>query len=146
MLIEPVDGDEAGKDVEVSLENAGSENSSVTIPMLSEKPLFLFIEFDQSVSIKADDMLVQDFQLRIIPNPFNSEIKIEYELSAASDVHLSIYDVNGRLIERRKTGRQKAGLHQQHVNFAVYGLATGVYIVQVRAGLQIWSEKVCYTK
>ena len=41
---EPVDNDEYGQKIRIQLKNAGEENSTVLVPMLSEKPIFLFVE------------------------------------------------------------------------------------------------------
>lgn len=40
---EPVDNDEYGQQIQVDVHNAGTESASAAIPLLTEKPLFLFV-------------------------------------------------------------------------------------------------------
>lgn len=59
------------------------------------------------------------------PNPFNPTTTISYQLSAISDVRLTIYDVLGRKVETLVNSRQAPGGHS--VVFNGRGLASGVY-------------------
>ena len=43
------------------------------------------------------------------PNPFNPETWIPYELAAASDVRIAIYDARGTIVRRLDLGQQQAG-------------------------------------
>ena len=46
------------------------------------------------------------------PNPFNPETWIPYQLSAPSEVTLTIYDMNGGIVRRLEMGHQAAGIYQ----------------------------------
>ena len=146
VLMQPVDLEEFGEEVEVSLENAGAENSFVTLPSLSEKPRFLFVELNEPLAVEDKNAIISDFRLRIFPNPFNSAISVEYEIQTASDVQISIFDVAGRLVEKINAGRQSAGLHKEQFDFSEGYLSTGVYLVQVRAGERVINQKICHIK
>ena len=146
VLIKPVDLEEFGEEVAVSVNNSGTEISSATIPTLSETPVFLFVELAQPLAVAEKATVLRDFRLSAFPNPFNSEITITYELRRAADVHLAVHDVNGRLIEKIDAGRQGAGQHQQHVDFANRRLATGVYLLRLQAGTLTLFQKICHIK
>ena len=72
------------------------------------------------------------------PNPFNPETWIPYQLSEASDVTVSIYAVDGRLIRTLALGHQHAGLYQSK-NRAAYWDGRNAFGEPVASGLY------CYT-
>ena len=53
------------------------------------------------------------------PNPFNPETWIPYQLSKPTDVALTIYDINGRVMRALDLGHQPAGIYQSK-NRAAY--------------------------
>ena len=76
------------------------------------------------------------------PNPFNPETWIPYRLSEASDVTVSIYAVDGRLIRTLALGHQPAGLYQRKSRAAYWDgrnafgepVASGLYFYTLTAG------------
>ena len=68
------------------------------------------------------------------PNPFNPMTIIRYQLPVGSRnaVTLSIYDIQGRLVESLVNEPQDAGYYS--VNWDASGLASGVYFYQLNAG------------
>ena len=64
------------------------------------------------------------------PNPFNPETVIRYGLEEQSEVRLSIYDVQGRLIRELINQEQMAGLYETRVSLPE--LSTGVYYYRIR--------------
>ena len=66
------------------------------------------------------------------PNPFSGETRIRYELPAAADVELVVYDILGREVEVLVRAFQAAGRHEH--SFSPGGLASGVYIYVLQAG------------
>ena len=76
------------------------------------------------------------------PNPFNPETWIPYQLEAAAEVSLSIYNVSGQLVRTMELGYQSAGLYANRSD-AIYWdgrntngeqVASGVYIYRLTAG------------
>jgi hypothetical protein len=73
---------------------------------------------------------------RNYPNPFNPSTTIQYQLAAAGNVKLGVFDVRGRELRVLLNGRQTAGRHElkwdgKDANGASVG--SGVYFVKMNA-------------
>jgi hypothetical protein len=69
------------------------------------------------------------------PNPFNSQTVIEYRIPAASDVELTVYDLNGRPVRSLVRGVKPAGYYQVQWDGTDDGgmaAASGIYYYRVR--------------
>ena len=78
------------------------------------------------------------------PNPFNPATQLRYELPAANQVTLRVVDLSGRLVATLVNGWQQAGSHL--AIFDGTGLASGIYIYQLRAGEFIANGKMVLMK
>ena len=75
------------------------------------------------------------------PNPFNPETWIPYHLSHASDVQITIYDINGVIVRQLDMGYQSAGYYTDRAKAAYWDgrntggelVASGVYFYQLQA-------------
>ena len=79
-----------------------------------------------------------------VPNPFNPCTKIEYSLSAASDVLLTVFDSRGRKVTTLVQAHQTAGNY--HAIFDGRDLGSGIYVCMLRAGNQCFSQKMMLMK
>ena len=76
------------------------------------------------------------------PNPFNPETWIPYHLAESADVTLTIYDINGRVVQHLDLGHQRAGFYQSKARAAYWNgrnvqaepVASGVYFYTLKAG------------
>ena len=76
------------------------------------------------------------------PNPFNPETWIPYQLAEPSEVTLTIYDMDGRLIRRLALGHKAAGMYRSRSRAAYWDgrnqlgepLASGLYFYTLTAG------------
>ena len=76
------------------------------------------------------------------PNPFNPETWISYQLAESSEVTVSIYSVDGRLVRKLNLGYQTAGVYQGKGRAAYWDgrnefgeyVASGVYFYTFVAG------------
>jgi hypothetical protein len=59
------------------------------------------------------------------PNPFNNSTVIPFFIDKKSDIKLSVYDINGRLVETLYNGKITPGHHRY--NWTGYNVSTGVY-------------------
>ena len=76
------------------------------------------------------------------PNPFNPETWIPYQLAESAEITLTIYDINGQLVQRLEVGHQAAGMYQSRSR-AVYwdgrnqlgeSVASGLYFYTLTTG------------
>lgn len=66
------------------------------------------------------------------PNPFNPSTTISYQLAAASEVHLVVYDLLGREVAVLVNEKQPAGNHR--VKWEAGRSSSGVYFYRLTAG------------
>jgi hypothetical protein len=66
------------------------------------------------------------------PNPFNASTNIEYTLASASKVTLTVYDVQGRVVDKLVDSYQQAGFYR--VNWNGDYLPSGVYFYKLNTG------------
>lgn len=64
------------------------------------------------------------------PNPFNPSTTVKFDLPAAGNVSLKVYDITGRLVSTLIDGYRTAGSHSVILNAS--GLSSGVYLYQIR--------------
>ncbi|MAR30252.1 MAG: hypothetical protein CMG24_04885, partial [Candidatus Marinimicrobia bacterium] len=78
------------------------------------------------------------------PNPFNPATNIEFGLSRDSDVNVSIYDINGRLIEVLVEGYFFGGFH--NVNWDASGYPSGIYFAKIISDNKSVNQKLVLMK
>jgi hypothetical protein len=66
------------------------------------------------------------------PNPFNSTTKITFDLKAAQDVSITLYDVLGNEVKTILKGHYSVGSHT--IRFNANTLPSGVYFYHFNAG------------
>ena len=64
------------------------------------------------------------------PNPFNPTTAIRYQLPAAGDVKLTVYDILGQEVAVLVDERRDAGVHE--VVFDGSGFSSGMYIYRMK--------------
>jgi len=143
--IEPVDGQEFGREVPITLNQAGELNSSVTIPILSETPLFLFVEMSQSLSVNGQRKEGKTLKSVSYPNPFNCVVRFTFEVKVAGQVDMQLYDIRGRLIKQWSKSCTP-GFHRWNLDFQEEHLPGGVYIITLFVDNQYQTQKICYMK
>lgn len=78
------------------------------------------------------------------PNPFNPSTKLEFGLPNSASVELTVWDINGRLVESLNLGQLNAGQHRLH--YEAGALAGGIYIAKLSAGQHSVSQKLVLMK
>ena len=81
---------------------------------------------------------VENTLLANYPNPSNPETWIPYQLSAAADVSVSIYSVNGHLVRRLDLGHQSAGVYRSRSR-AAYWDGRNAFGERVASGLYFYT-------
>ena len=87
----------------------------------------LVLEVDAVVSIPNEFYLSECY-----PNPFNNTARLNYDLPEGASVKIQAFDLSGRLVTTLINSKYEAGHH--YVTWDATGLATGIYLVQMRAG------------
>ncbi len=78
------------------------------------------------------------------PNPFNPSTTIQFDLSKAGNVELSVFDVTGRTVATLVDGGLSAGAHT--VNFDGANLTSGVYFARLEMGGTSQARKMALIK
>jgi hypothetical protein len=119
----------------------------------SNKKMKLIVGSAQFASAAAGEieLVPQRFELlQNYPNPFNPETSLRYNLPAAGDVRLEVFDVLGRKVRTLVNGEHKnAGYHHTLWNGRDDNgrqVASGVYIYRVVSGQQSLSRKMILMK
>ncbi len=96
-------------------------------------------EIDQAL-IEALTQLQDDSFITLYPNPFKTDLLVQYELAEDSNTSVEIYTLDGTFKQTIVTNKsQKEGKHLYHVDGANYP-QKGFYVVRVTA------NKVTHTK
>jgi hypothetical protein len=78
------------------------------------------------------------------PNPFNPNTAIDYTLAVDTELNVSVYDMNGRLVETLVNGTMKAGYSQ--VIWNASHETSGVYFIKFESNELTVTEKVVLIK
>ncbi|MBU0509088.1 T9SS type A sorting domain-containing protein [bacterium] len=98
--------------------------------------------------LAADDppaLLPAEFTLGpVYPNPFNAGVTVPFALPKTSEVALDLYDVTGRHVASLARGTYNSGVHR--VEWNASSIASGVYLVQLRADERVLTAKIVAMK
>jgi len=100
--------------------------------------------FDRWLETAVTSVPTESKILGNFPNPFNPTTAISIQLSAVSQVNLSVYDVAGRKVATLVDGYRDAGVHE--VTFDGTGLASGVYLYRLEVESQTAIGKMVLLK
>ena len=78
------------------------------------------------------------------PNPFNPSTTVNFQLPAANDVRLVVYDIRGREVATLINERRAAGQYAVHFDGA--GLSSGTYMYRLTAGDLVLAKKMVLVK
>ena len=87
---------------------------------------FLSLDVEVQSDVPENYYLSQNY-----PNPFNSTTRLTYGSPENSDIYLSVFDMNGKLIKELVKGTVVAGNFT--VNWDATDVSAGVYLVQMKA-------------
>ncbi|MCF7811032.1 T9SS type A sorting domain-containing protein, partial [bacterium] len=89
-----------------------------------------------------DQPAVYDLTLKTTPNPFNNSVTISYQVPISGEVKLSIYDVQGRLVEQLQDSIAVAGKHK----LTWHSQTSGIYLVLLQTETASVVKKVVCLK
>jgi hypothetical protein len=80
----------------------------------------------------SDDYSSTDANMRVYPNPFRERVTIEYNLVDKTQVSLSVFDANGKLVDQLVNDLQQAGSYS--VPWIPRSQTGGTYMVKLQTG------------
>jgi len=80
----------------------------------------------------------------VYPNPFNPVTTISIALPSNADLQVSVYNVNGQLVQVLADGTAPAGFHS--LVFDASNLSSGIYFVQAQSGAMVATHKLMLVK
>ena len=95
-------------------------------------------------NLSFTDMPVELALDRSYPNPFNPSTSLSYSIPSDGYVQLSVYDINGRLVEQLVDSYQGAGNYNTMWNAS--NISIGVYFVRLTAASNVLTQKVMLIK
>ncbi|NQU67745.1 MAG: T9SS type A sorting domain-containing protein [Candidatus Marinimicrobia bacterium] len=102
-------------------------------------------EIDDDIYMDIDDFLLPKYSLlQNYPNPFNPTTTISFELPFMSDVTITVYDLNGDLVEKLIDKALFAGQH--NVLWDAGNRPSGLYFVKMIAGEHTETQKIVLLK
>lgn len=101
-------------------------------------------------SINDGNNLPTKFKLeQNYPNPFSSTTSIPYDLNKQSDIHVTIYDILGRVVRKFHVGWQSMGTHSilwDGRNSLGQKVATGIYFYRLNANGESQVKKMIFNQ
>jgi len=110
-------------------------------------PLSVFHIVLSTSAVSAEEELGTPIHFRLeqnYPNPFNPSTIVSYQLPAASNVRLTVYDLLGREVALLANGRKAPGSYR--VQFDGSGLASGVYLCRLQADTFVQTRLMAFVK
>lgn len=101
------------------------------------------IPWNAPLDAQEPPILPSEFSLTTYPNPFNSTVRIDFELPRASDVRVSIFNTLGEQVATLFNGHTSAGTHTLSWS---PNSASGVYFVKLSTGEFVTSRKILYIR
>ena len=129
---------EGDKPIIKVLKETGEQYILSNIPAWSNNELF-------TLDIIHSDAIAENlFIHNIYPNPFNPSTTIEFVILESSQVDVSIYNLNGQIIDELVNKYYNPGLHQ--IKWDASNNPSGVYIVRVKDKTNVSTEKIILLK
>jgi hypothetical protein len=84
----------------------------------------------------------QGLYVNAYPNPFGSDIQVQYSISKNSPVTLDLYDITGKKILSDSYGNQPAGSYVNELHLSAKSLTPGIYFIRLQAGEYLTTIKI----
>ena len=78
------------------------------------------------------------------PNPFNPSTNLSYTLADEGVIKLSIYDINGRVVESIVDSYQYAGTY--NISWNASNFSSGIYFVSLSTNSNLLTQKIMLVK
>jgi hypothetical protein len=75
------------------------------------------------------------------PNPFNAATMVRFSVGRATNVHMGVYGIDGKLISPLHSSTYEVGFHQWKPNLPS-DLPSGIYLLRLRAEQTILHQRI----
>lgn len=117
----------------------------IKIVLTGDTNLTAQFELDDGSTASDDEQLVYQYTLdQNYPNPFAYSTILPYELAAAGQTSIRLIDMTGREVQRLLNTHQPAGRYQ--ITISGIGLASGLYILELRSGTTVMRKSISIVK
>ena len=99
----------------------------------------VLVRSNQPAVVGAKDALANNIRLVTYPNPTVNLLNVLYRLEKPSDVTIDVVDIQGKMVQNLFSGTQING--EMNHDFDVSELAAGVYLLQVKVGEKVATQK-----
>jgi hypothetical protein len=104
-------------------------------------------DYPQTVTVEVNTLAPKVYTYKLeqnYPNPFNPSTRIVYQVAAATNVNLEVFDMLGRKVATLVNERKDAG--EYSVNFNASGLSSGVYFYRLQTDKFTQTKKLMLVK
>ena len=98
------------------------------------------LEYTPGISSDDSEIPVPDNTIEVNPNPAQSKFQLEYHLTMAQFVNISILNNVGEVMEVLHNGIQKQGVHRTLVH--AEGMKPGVYFIVMKTNQSTTTKKI----
>ena len=84
--------------------------------------------------------------IKAFPNPLANDVTIQYNLTKAADVKISIVDRLGVVVHNVSLDQQQIGDHSEVIDMQKLGVPTGTYYYLIRSGESRRAGTIFYVK
>lgn len=108
--------------------NAANGNATATGDLIYTNTLQI-----QPLSVGIEDAVKNNETFSLYPNPLTgNQIETAYTLSSSQNVQISLYNINGQLIETLFNQQQSAGIHHQQLTLNRNQYPEGLYLLRLQ--------------
>jgi len=101
-------------------------------------PIYVTPRAEEAMEVEA---LPTEFRLaQNVPNPFNPQTTIAYQLPEASEVKLTVCNTTGQIVQVLVDAHKEAGAYT--VTWDARGFGSGIYLVRLKTGTFIRTRKM----
>ena len=104
-----------------------------------ERPAYMPFTISGTIEQPTESALLGNY-----PNPFNPETTIRFEIQAAQQVRLSVFNVLGQRVQVLVDGQVAAGRHE--ARFEAYGLPSGTYFTRLETATGVSTGTMVLTQ
>lgn len=138
---------EYARQVSLEIRKGNFQNAYRTLQVWPEDTVSINITLNAVIDIINNNVAsqIENFNLsQNFPNPFNNTTSFNYSIPEAGFVEISIFDLNGKLVDKLFSGKQNSGSYK--VNWNAQAYSSGVYLYQIKTNNLIKNKKCLLIK